>query len=111
MSLRSMLATGLASQYVADHVMLSPDGTGVTSLANLLGTMTGTVDGTIADVGAVTVAISSAGGNTYADSTVNTAVNTAVNLAVTSVNLQLKELQTAVNRALTYLRTGAQDQG
>lgn len=66
--------------------------------AALGGTLTGTVDGTLADVAAV--AISSAGGNTYADTT----VNTAVNVAVTSVNLQLKEIQTVVNAILTKLK-------
>jgi hypothetical protein len=76
-------------------------GTGPTTgaaVANLAGTLTGTVDGTIADVAAI--AISTAGGNTYAD----TAVNTAVNTAITSLNLQLKELQTKLNALLTSLR-------
>lgn len=53
--------------------------------ATLAGTLTGSADGTIADVAAV----STAGGNTYADSAINT--------AITSVNLQLKELQTILN--------------
>lgn len=77
------------------------EGTGPTTgaaVTNLAGTMTGSVDGTIADVAAV--AITSAGGNTYADAT----VNTAVNIAVTSVNLQLKELQTKLNALLVSLR-------
>lgn len=74
-------------------------GAAATSLTTLLGSLTGTIDGTIADVAAV--AISSSGGNTYADST----VNTAVNVAVTSINLQLKELQAKVNAIIDHLET------
>ncbi len=61
-------------------------------VAALAGTLTGTTDGTLADVAAV----STAGGNTYADSAINT--------AITSVNLQLKELQTTINAILTSLK-------
>lgn len=62
--------------------------------ATVTGTLTGTVDGALADV--ADIAISTSGGNTYADSAVNTAVNTAI----AAVNLQLKELQTALNEAI-----------
>lgn len=60
-----------------------------TSQADLAGTLTGSVDGTLADVAAITLSTS----DTYSDAAVNSAVNTAI----TSVNLQLKELQTALN--------------
>lgn len=60
------------------------------------GTLTGTVDGTLADVAAIALSTS----NTYADSAVNTAVNTAI----TSVNLQLKELQTTLNAVIASLK-------
>lgn len=70
------------------HVLVTK-GKNVTALA---GTLTGSVDGTIADVAAIAIATS--GGNTYSDAAVNTAVNTAI----TSVNLQLKELQTVLNQ-------------
>lgn len=62
--------------------------------ATVTGTLTGTTDGALADVAAI--AISTAGGNTYADSAVNDAVNTAI----TAVNLQLKELQVALNEVI-----------
>lgn len=58
-------------------------------LATLTGTLTGSIDGALADVSAIALSTS----NTYSDSAVNTAVNTAI----TSVNLQLKEIQTQVN--------------
>lgn len=64
--------------------------------AALGGTLTGTTDGALADVAAIALSTS----NTYTD----TAVNTAVNTAITSVNLQLKELQAAVNGILTKLK-------
>lgn len=67
------------------------------AVADLAGTLTGTTDGTITNVAAI--ALSTA--NTYTDA----AVNTAVNAAITSVNLQLKELQTKLNAALAALRT------
>lgn len=63
------------------------------AVTNLAGSMTGSVDGTIADVAAV----STSGGNTYSDA--------AINAAITSVNLQLKELQAKLNAALAALRT------
>ena len=85
------------AKYLADGIVFG-DGAQAT-VAALAGTMTGTVDGTIADVAAV--AIASAGGNTYADST----VNTAVNVAVTSLNLQLKELQAKLNAVIAGLQT------
>lgn len=69
------------------------------NVAALAGTLTGTVDGTLADVAAI--AISTSGGNTYSD----TAVNTAVNTAITSINLQLKELQTTLNAEIAALKT------
>lgn len=62
--------------------------------ATVTGSLTGSTDGALADVAAI--ALSTAGGNTYSDSAVNTAVNTAI----TDVNLQLKELQTALNEVI-----------
>lgn len=67
------------------------------ALANLAGTLTGSVDGTLADVSAIALSTS----DTYTDA----AVNSAVNAAITSVNLQLKELQTHVNAILARLRS------
>ena len=61
----------------------------------LAGTLTGTVDGTLADVAAIALSTS----NTYTDAAVNTAVNTAI----TSINLQLKELQTTLNAIISAL--------
>jgi predicted RecA/RadA family phage recombinase len=66
------------------------------AVAALTGTLTGTVDGTLADVAAIAIDTS----DTYAD----TAVNTAVNTAITSVNLQLKELQTTLNAVIAALK-------
>lgn len=57
--------------------------------ATLAGTLTGTTDGTLADVSAIALSTS----DTYTDAAVNSAVNTAI----TSVNLQLKEIQTILN--------------
>lgn len=57
-------------------------------VTTLAGTLTGTIDGTIADVAAV----STSGGNTYADSAINT--------AITSINLQMKELQAVLNNVV-----------
>lgn len=74
--------------------------------ATVTGTLTGTTDGALADVAAI--AISTSGGNTYADSAVNTAVNTAI----TSINLQLKELQVALNKVIAdnvALRAGVRE--
>lgn len=82
------------AKYLADGIVFG-DGAQGAAVANLAGTMTGSVDGTIADVAAV----STAGGNTYADSAINT--------AITSVNLQLKELQTKLNALLAELRVAA----
>lgn len=62
--------------------------------AAVTGTLTGTTDGAMADVAAI--AISTSGGNTYSDADVNNAVNTAI----TAINLQLKELQVALNEAI-----------
>src|SRR4051812_11951136 len=56
--------------------------------ATVTGSLTGTTDGAIADVAAV----STSGGNTYADSAINT--------AITSINLQHKELQVALNAVI-----------
>jgi predicted RecA/RadA family phage recombinase len=69
------------------------------AVADLGGTLTGTVDGALADVAAI--ALSTAGGNTYSDAAVNTAVNTAI----TSINLQLKEIQSKINVILARLRS------
>lgn len=68
------------------------------TLEKLGGTLTGQVDGVMADVAAI--ALSTSGGNTYSDTDVNTAVNTAI----TSINLQLKELQTVVNAIIDVLK-------
>jgi len=72
------------------------DGTGcvkiATSQADLTGTLTGTVDGALANVADIALSTT----DTYTDS----AVNTAVNAAILDVNLQLKELQTALNAIL-----------
>ncbi len=62
------------------------------NVAALAGTLTGTVDGTIEDVAAV----STAGGNTYSDAAINT--------AITSINLQLKEIQTVLNAEIAALK-------
>ncbi len=62
--------------------------------ATVTGTLTGSVDGALADV--APIALSTGGGNTYSDAAVNTAVNTAI----TDTNLQLKELQTALNEVV-----------
>lgn len=87
---------GVCVEAVADgagdttgKVALMPSGRA--NVAALAGTLTGTVDGTLADVAAV----STAGGNTYADSAINT--------AITSINLQLKELQTKLNAVIAAL--------
>jgi len=79
-------------------IVVKSRGNAVTALA---GTLTGTVDGTLADVAAI--ALSTAGGNTYSDS----AVNTAVNAAITSLNLQLKEIQTVLNAVIVQLNKNA----
>lgn len=72
------------------------DGTGCVkkaiSQADLAGTLTGTTDGTLADIADIALSTS----DTYTDS----AVNTAVNAAILDANLQLKELQTALNAIL-----------
>lgn len=67
------------------------------AIADLSGTLTGTTDGALADVAAIALSTS----NTYTDAAVNAAVNTAI----TSVNLQIKELQTKLNAALAMMRT------
>lgn len=63
-----------------------------TSQADLAGTLTGVTDGTMADIAEIALST----GNTYADADVNNAVNTAI----TAANLELKELQTALNAIL-----------
>lgn len=68
----------------------------VESLSPLGGTLTGVTDGALADVAAIALDTS----DTYSDSAVNTAVNTAI----TSINLQLKELQKAYNDLLAALK-------
>lgn len=60
--------------------------------ATVAGTLTGSADGTLADVAAIALSTS----DTYSDAAVNAAVNTAV----TDVNLQLKELQLALNEVI-----------
>lgn len=72
-------------------------GTQGANIPTLTGTLTGTVDGALADVAAIALSTS----DTYTDADVNTAVNTAI----TSVNLQLKELQTKVNAVIAALVT------
>jgi predicted RecA/RadA family phage recombinase len=67
-----------------------------TLVAQVAGTLTGTVDGTLANV----ADIACAGGSTPSA----TNVNTAVNGAILDINLQLKELQTSLNAALTALK-------
>lgn len=62
--------------------------------AAVTGTLTGTVNGAMEDV--ANIALSTSGGNTYTDA----AVNGAVNAAILAINLQLKELQTALNEAI-----------
>lgn len=62
--------------------------------ATVTGSLTGTPDGVLADV--ADIALSTAGGNTYTDAAVNTAVNTAI----LAVNLQLEELQVALNEVI-----------
>lgn len=69
------------------------------AIAQLAGTLTGTVDGTLANVAAIALSTS----NTYTDAAVNSAVNTAI----TSVNLQLKELQTTLNTVIAALNAEA----
>ena len=66
------------------------------SVAALAGTLTGSTDGTIADVADIALSTS----NTYTDA----AVNSAVNAAILDLNLQLKELQTKLNDALSALK-------
>ena len=65
-------------------------------VAQVAGTLTGTTDGTLANV----ANIACAGGSTPTAAQVDTAVNGAI----LDVNLQLKELQTALNAALTALK-------
>ncbi len=60
--------------------------------ATVTGTLTGTTDGALADI--ADIALSTA--NTYTDA----AVNTAVNAAILAANLQLKELQVALNEVI-----------
>lgn len=73
--------------------------TAADALTALAGTLTGTTDGTLADVAAIALSTS----NTYTDAAVNSAVNTAI----TSVNLQLKELQATVNAIIAALQPTA----
>lgn len=60
--------------------------------ATVTGTLTGSTDGALADVAAIALSTS----DTYSDAAVNTAVNTAI----TNTNLQLKELQVALNEVI-----------
>lgn len=64
----------------------------------LAGTLTGSADGTIADIAAT--AGSCGGGSTPANTDVDTAIATAVASIVTGTNLQLKELQLLLNKAI-----------
>lgn len=93
-SAKDLIGLGVAPQvakYLEDGIVFGDSAQA--TVAALAGTLTGSVDGTLADVAAV----ATAGGNTYADSAINT--------AITSVNLQLKELQTKVNAIITGLQT------
>jgi predicted RecA/RadA family phage recombinase len=75
----------------------SPEGNPQAAVvAALSGTLTGTTDGALANV----ANIACGGGATPSA----TDVNTAVNGAILDVNLQLKELQTALNAALASLK-------
>ncbi len=62
----------------------------VEALTALGGTLTGTVDGDLADVAALSTS------DTYTDA--------AVNVAITSINLQLKELQTKINAIIAAIQ-------
>lgn len=68
----------------------SDDPAALTSAA-LTGTITGSPNGEMEDL--EPIALSTSGGNTYADAATNTAVNTAI----TAFNLQMEELQVALN--------------
>lgn len=75
------------------------DSAGVAQAANvaaLAGTLTGATDGTLANVSAIALSTS----NTYTDAAVNSAVNTAI----TSINLQLKEIQEVLNAEIAALK-------
>jgi hypothetical protein len=85
-----------ASEYQnASGVVVSPLSSAA-AIPDLAGALTGATDGTIVDVAAIALSTS----DTYTDAAVNTAVNTAI----TSVNLQLKELQDKVNDILAAAR-------
>lgn len=90
----TLVAAGAAAIVIGDLLVF--DGAGgvkkATSQAELGGTLTGTTDGDMADIS--NIALST--GDTYSDTSVNDAVNTAI----ASANLQLKELQTALNAIL-----------
>lgn len=85
------VAASAAAIVIGDELIF--DGAGgfkkATSQADLTGTLTGTVDGALADIADIALT-----GNTAGD------INTAVNTAIASANLQLKELQTALNAVL-----------
>ena len=60
--------------------------------AEVTGSLTGTTDGALADIADIALSTS----NTYTDA----AVNSAVNAAILSANLQIKELQVALNEVI-----------
>jgi type II secretory pathway component PulM len=84
-----------APQVVADALyesVESPFEDVTLTSAAVTGTLTGSVDGALADIADIALDTS----NTYTDAAVNSAVNTAIAAA----NLQIKELQTALNKAI-----------
>lgn len=90
----TFVAAGADAIVIGDLLVF--DGAGgvkkATSQAELGGTLSGVTDGDMADI--ADIALST--GDTYSDTSVNNAVNTAI----ASANLQLKELQTALNAIL-----------
>lgn len=90
----TLVAAGADAIVIGDLLVF--DGAGgvkkATSQAALGGTLTGTTDGDMADIADIALTT----GDTYSD----TAVNNAVNTAIGEANLQLKELQTALNAIL-----------
>jgi len=90
----TFVAAGADAIVIGDLLVF--DGAGgvkkATTQADLGGTLTGTTDGDMADIADIALTT----GDTYTD----TAVNNAVNTAIGEANLQLKELQTALNAIL-----------
>lgn len=75
----------------ADKFIGTFSNTTVDALTALGGTLTGSTDGDLEDVAALSTS------DTYSDA--------AVNVAITSINLQLKELQKAYNDLLAALKS------